>query len=130
MNQKNKLIATDQAIADAQRAIQDNRVETARETSDKIVETAEETNNKLKADAEKAKEFAKTTLANYVSTIDGTLINIKRNVEYNLKEIDKLTNLPAKVKAEEKKKVEDSYSGNGIGKGELDVVKTVLKKWL
>ena len=122
---KNKLIATDQAIADAERAIQDNRVESARETSDKLVETAEETNNKLKANAEKAKEFAKTTLANYASNVDVSLANIKRNQEYFLKELDKRTDLSAKDKAVEKKKVEDSYSG--IGKGELDVVETALR---
>lgn len=124
---KNKLIATEQAIADAQRAIQDNKVEAARETSDEIVETAEETNNKLKANAEKAKEFAKTTLSNYISNVDASLANIKRNVEYNLKEIDKLTNLPAKVRAEEKKEVEDSFSVEGLGTGELKVVETVLR---
>lgn len=124
---KNKLIATDQAIADAQRAIQDNRVETARETSDKIVETAEETNNRLKDNAEKAKSFAKTTLSNYISNVDASLANIKRNVEYNLKEIDKLTNLPAKVRAEEKKEVEDSFSVAGLGTGELEVVETVIR---
>ena len=122
---KNKLVATEQAIADAERAIQDNRVESARETSDKLVETAEETNNKLKANAEKAKEFAKTTLANYASNVDVSLANIKRNQEYFLKEIDKKTNLSAKDKAVEKKKVEDSY--NGIGKGELDVVETAIR---
>ena len=122
---KNKLIATDQAIADAQRAIQDNKVETARETSDKIVETSENLNNKLKANAEKAKEFAKTTLSNYASNVDVSLANIKRNQEYFLKELDKRTDLSAKVKAVEKKKVEDSY--NGIGKGELNVVETALR---
>lgn len=127
---KNKLIATDQAIADAQRAIQDNRVESARETSDKILETSEELNNKLKADAEKAKEFAKTTLANYVSSIDTTIANIKRNVEYNLKGIDGLTNLPAKDKAKDKKEVEDSFSVpglEGLGTGEFKVVETILR---
>ena len=124
---KNKLIATDQAIADAQRAIQDNKVEAARETSDKIVETAEETNNKLKANAEKAKEFAKTTLSNYVSNVDASLANIKRNVEHNLKQIDNLTNLSAKDKAVEKKEVEDSFSVPGLGTGELEVVETVLR---
>lgn len=123
---KNKLVATEQSIADAQRAIQDNRVEAARETSDKILGTSEELNTRLKEDAEKAKSFAKTTLANYVSSIDGTLINIKRNVEYNLKEVDKLTNLSEKVKAEKKKEVEDSFSVPGLGKGEFEVVKKVL----
>lgn len=122
---KNKLVATEQSIADAQRAIQDNRVESARETSDKLVETAEETNNKLKANAEKAKEFAKTTLSNYASNVDVSLANIKRNQEYFLKEIDNSTNLSAKDKAVEKKKVEDSYSG--IGTRELDVVETALR---
>lgn len=124
---KNKLIATEQSIADAQRAIQDNKVESARETSDKLVETAEETNNKLKANAEKAKEFAKTTLSNYVSSTDTTIVNIKRNVEHNLKQIDNLTNLPAKVRAVEKKKVEDSFSVEGLGTGELKVVENVLR---
>lgn len=123
---KNKLIATDQAIADAQRAIQDNRVESARETSDKILETSEELNTRLKDNAEKAKEFAKTTLANYVSSIDTTLVNIKRNVEHRLKEVDKLTNLSAKDKAVEKKEEEDSFSVPGLGKGEFEVVKKVL----
>lgn len=124
---KNKLIATDQAIADAQRAIQDNRVESARETSDKLVETSENLNNKLKDNAEKAKEFAKTTLSNYVSNVDAALANIKRNQEYFLKEIDNLTNLSAKDKAVEKKEVEDSFSVPSLGTGELEVVETVLK---
>lgn len=124
---KNKLVATEQSIADAQRAIQDNRVESARETSDKILETSEETNNKLKANAEKAKEFAKTTLSNYASNVDVSLANIKRNQEYFLKEIDNLTNLSAKDKAVEKKKVEDSFSVPSLGTGELEVVETVLR---
>lgn len=124
---KNKLVATEQSIADAQRAIQDNRVESARETSDKILETSEELNNKLRDNAEKAKSFAKTTLANYVSNIDATLVNIKRNVEHNLKQVDKLVNLSAKDKAVEKKEVEDSFSVPGLGTGEHEVVETVLR---
>lgn len=124
---KNKLVATEQAIADAQRAIQDNKVESARETSDKILETSEELNNKLRDNAEKAKSFAKTTLANYVSSIDTTIVNIKRNIEHNLKQVDNLTNLSEKVKAEKKKEVEDSFSVPGLGTGELEVVETVLR---
>ena len=129
---KNKLIATDQAIADAQRAILDNKVEAARETSDKIVETAEETNNKLKANAEKAKEFAKSTLANYASNVDLTLNNIQTNVEYNLKAINKLTSWTEESRAKAKKGVEDSFSVPGLEvdgkevKSELKVVETVL----
>ena len=131
---KNKLVKTDQDIADAKSAIKGNEVEAAQETSDKLVAISDETNAKLKENAEKAKEFAKSTLANYASNIDLTLTNIKTNVEYNLKEIDKLTNLSEKDKAKEKNTVENKYKVPGFevdGKeveGEFKVVKAVLAK--
>ena len=90
---KNKIVKTKQDIADAKRAISDNEVEAAQETSDKLVGISDSTNAQLKENAEKAKEFAKSTLANYASNVDLTLNNIKTNVEYNLKSIEKLTNL-------------------------------------
>ena len=131
---KNKIVQTDQDIADAQKAIEDNKVEAAQETSDKLVGISDSTNTQLKENAEKAKEFAKATLANYASNIDLTLTNIKTNVEYNLKEIDKLTNLSEKEKAKEKNTVENKYKVPGFevdGKeveGELEIVKAVLAK--
>lgn len=131
---KNKIVKTEQSIADAERAINDNKVEAAQETSDKLVGISDSTNAQLKENAEKAKEFAKATLANYASNIDLTLTNIKTNVEYNLKEIDKLTNLSEKDKAKEKNTVENKYKVPGFkvdGKeveGELEVVKAVLAK--
>ena len=129
---KNKIVKTDQEIADANRAIEDNKVEAAQETSDKLVGISDSTNTQLKENAEKAKEFAKSTLANYASNIDITLSNIKTNVEYNLKSIDKLTNLSEKDKAKQQNTVEDKYKVKGLevdGKeveGELEVVETVL----
>ena len=131
---KTKLVQTEQAIADAQRAIEDNKVEAAQETSDKLVEISDSTNAQLKENAEKAKEFAKATLANYVSNIDLNLNNIKNNVEYNLKEIDKLINLSEKDKAKEQKKAEDTFKVEGIEvdgeevKGELEVVEAVISQ--
>lgn len=130
---KNKLVQTNQEIADAERAIQDNKVEAAQETSDKLVGISDSTNAQLKENAEKAKEFAKATLASYSSNVDLSLTNIKTNVEYNLKAIDKLTNLSEKDKAKEKNTVEDKYKAPGFevdGKeveGELEVVETVLR---
>ena len=130
----NKIVKTEQDIADAQRAIEDNKVEAAQETSDKLVAISDSTNAQLKENAEKAKEFAKATLANYVSNIDLTLTNIKTNVEYNLKALDKITNLSEKDKAKEKNTVENKYKVPGLevdGKeveGELEVVKAVLAK--
>lgn len=129
---KNKLVETEQAIADAQRAINDNKVEAAQETSDKLVGISDETNARLKENAEKAKEFAKSTLANYVSNIDLTLTNLKSNVEYELKQVDKLTNLSEKDKAKKQKGTEDTFKIDGLevdGKeveGELEIVETVL----
>ena len=129
-----KIVQTDQDIADAERAINDNKVEAAQETSDKLVGISDSTNAQLKENAEKAKEFAKSTLANYASNIDLTLTNIKTNVEYNLKTLDKLTNLSEKDKAKEKNTVENKYKVPGFevdGKeveGELEVVKAVLAK--
>lgn len=129
---KNKKLKTEQEIADADRAIEDNKVEAAQETSDKLVGISDSTNTKLKENAEKAKEFAKSTLASYASNVDLSLTNIQKNVEYNLKEIDKLTNLSEKDKAKEKNTVENKYKVPGLevdGKeieGELEVVKTVL----
>lgn len=131
---KNKIVKTDQEIADAQRAIEDNKVEAAQETSDKLVGISDSTNAQLKENAEKAKEFAKSTLANYVSNIDLNLNNIKNNVEYDLKEIDKLINLSEKDKAKEQKKVEDKYKVEGLeidGKeveGELEIVEAVISQ--
>lgn len=99
-----------------------------------MVAISDSTNAQLKENAEKAKEFAKSTLANYASNIDLTLTNIKTNVEYNLKEIDKITNLSEKDKAKEKNTVENKYKVPGLefdGKeveGELEVVKAVLAK--
>lgn len=129
-----KIVETDQAIADAERAINDNKVEAAQETSDKLVGISDSTNTQLKENAEKAKEFAKATLANYVSNIDLNLNNIKNNVEYNLKEIDKLINLSEKDKAKEQKKAEDTFKVEGIEvdgeevKGELEVVEAVISQ--
>ena len=129
---KNKLVKTKQDIEDARSAITGNEVEAAQETSDKLVRISDETNAQLKENAEKAKEFAKSTLANYASNIDLTLTNIKGNVEYNLKALDKITNLSEKDKAKEKNTVENKYKAPGIevdGKeveGELEVVKAVL----
>lgn len=129
---KNKLVETEQAIADAQRAINDNKVEAAQETSDKLVGISDSTNAQLKENAEKAKEFAKSTLANYASNIDATLTNIQKNVEYNLKTIDKIPFLSEGTKAKQQKGVEDKFKVEGLvadGKeieGELNVVETVL----
>ena len=130
----NKIVKTKQDIEDAKRAIKDNEVEAAQETSDKLVGISDSTNAQLKENAEKAKEFAKATLANYVSNIDLNLNNIKNNVEYNLKEIDKLINLSEKDKAKEQKKAEDTFKVEGIkvdGKeveGELEVVEAVISQ--
>lgn len=127
-----KIVETDQEIADAQRAIEDNKVEAAQETSDKLVGISDSTNAQLKENAEKAKEFAKSTLANYVSNIDLTLTNLKSNVEYELKQVDKLTNLSEKDKAKKQKGTEDTFKIDGLevdGKeveGELEIVETVL----
>lgn len=129
---KNKKVKTEQEIADAQRAIKDNEVEAAQETSDKLVGISDSTNAQLKENAEKAKEFAKSTLANYVSNIDLTLTNLKSNVEYELKQVDKLTNLSEKDKAKKQKGTEDTFKIDGLevdGKeveGELEIVETVL----
>lgn len=131
---KNKIVKTGQEIEDAKRAITDNEVEAAQETSDKLVGISDSTNAQLKENAEKAKEFAKSTLASYASNIDLTLTNIKTNVEYNLKALDKITNLSEKDKAKEKNTVENKYKVPGLevdGKeveGELEVVKAVLAK--
>ena len=111
---KNKIVKTDQDIADAKRAIQDNEVEAAQETSDKLVGISDSTNTQLKENAEKAKEFAKSTLANYVSNIDLTLTNLKSNVEYELKQVDKLTNLSEKDKAKKQKGTEDTFKIDGL----------------
>ena len=129
---KNKIVKTEQDIADAKRAIQDNEVEAAQETSDKLVGISDSTNTQLKENAEKAKEFAKSTLANYVSNIDLTLTNLKSNVEYELKQVDKLTNLSEKDKAKKQKGTEDTFKIDGLevdGKeveGELEIVETVI----
>ena len=129
---KNKIVKTKQDIADAERAISDNEVEAAQETSDKLVGISDSTNAQLKENAEKAKEFAKSTLASYASNVDLTLNNIKTNVEYNLKSIEKLTNLSENAKAKQEKGVEDKYKVPGLeldGKeveGEVNVVKAVL----
>ena len=131
---KNKIVQTKQSIADANKAIKGNEVEAAQETSDKLVGISDSTNAKLKENAEKAKEFAKSTLASYASNIDLTLTNIKTNVEYNLKALDKITNLSEKDKAKEKNTFENKYKVPGLefdGKeveGELEVVKAVLAK--
>lgn len=131
---KNKIVQTEQDIEDAKRAINDNKVEAAQETSDKLVAISDSTNTKLKENAEKAKEFAKSTLANYVSNVDLNLNNIKNNVEYNLKEIDKLTNLSEKDKAKEKKNAEDTFKVEGLiidGKeveGEIEIVEAVISQ--
>lgn len=128
----NKIVKTEQEIADAKRAIQDNEVEAAQETSDKLVGISDSTNTQLKENAEKAKEFAKSTLANYVSNIDLTLTNLKSNVEYELKQVDKLTNLSEKDKAKKQKGTEDTFKIDGLevdGKeveGEFEIVETVL----
>lgn len=129
-----KIVQTEQSIADAERAINDNKVEAAQETSDKLVGISDETNARLKENAEKAKEFAKSTLANYVSNIDLNLNNIKNNVEYDLKEIDKMINLSEKDKAKKQKGVEDKYKVEGLeidGKeveGELEIVEAVISQ--
>ena len=129
---KNKIVKTKQDIADAESAITGNEVEAAQETSDKLVGISDSTNAKLKENAEKAKEFAKATLANYASNVDLTLNNIKTNVEYNLKTIDKLTSWTEESRAKAKKESEDKYKVPGLevdGKeveGELQVVETVL----
>ena len=127
-----KIVETDQAIADAESAINNNKVEAAQETSDKLVAISDSTNTQLKDNAEKAKEFAKSTLANYASNIDATLTNLKNNVEYELKQVDKLTNLSEKDKAKQQNTVEDKYKVPGLeidGKeveGEIEVVETLL----
>ena len=129
---KNKIVKTKQDIADAKRAISDNEVEAAQETSDKLVGISDSTNAQLKENAEKAKEFAKSTLASYASNVDLTLNNIKTNVEYNLKSFDKLTSWTEESRAKAKKKSEDKYQIPGLeldGKeveGELNVVEAVL----
>ena len=129
---KNKIVKTKQDIADAESAITGNEVEAAQETSDKLVGISDSTNTQLKENAEKAKEFAKATLANYASNVDLTLNNIKTNVEYNLKTIDKLTSWTEESRAKAKKESEDKYKVPGLevdGKeveGELQVVETVL----
>ena len=129
---KTKLVQTEQSIADAERAINDNKVEAAQETSDKLVGISDSTNTQLKENAEKAKEFAKSTLANYASNVDATLTNIKTNVEYNLKSIDKLTSWTEKSRAKAKKESEDKYKVPGLeldgkeAEGELQVVEAVL----
>lgn len=129
---KNKIVKTKQDIADAKRAISDNEVEAAQETSDKLVGISDSTNAQLKENAEKAKEFAKSTLANYASNVDLTLNNIKTNVEYNLKSFDKLTSWTEESRAKAKKKSEDKYQIPGLeldGKeveGEINVVEAVL----
>ena len=129
---KNKIVKTKQDIADAKRAISDNEVEAAQETSDKLVGISDSTNAQLKENAEKAKEFAKSTLASYASNVDLTLNNIKTNVEYNLKSFDKLTSWTEESRAKAKKKSEDKYQIPGLeldGKeveGEINVVEAVL----
>ena len=126
---KNKIVKTDQDIADAQRAIKDNEVEAAQETSDKLVGISDSTNTQLKENAEKAKEFAKSTLANYVSNIDLTITGIKSNIENKLKSIDDLIILSENQKAKEQKKVEDTFKiGSGEVKGEFKVVEKVLNQ--
>lgn len=126
---KNKLVETEQAIADAQRAINDNKVEAAQETSDKLVGISDETNARLKENAEKAKEFAKSTLANYVSNIDLTITGIKSNVENELDSIDRLINLSEKDKAKLQKNTEDTFKIDGEEiEGEFKVVKAVLDR--
>ena len=130
----NKIVQTGQDIADAESAIENNKVEAAQETSDKLVRISDDTNARLKENAEKAKEFAKATLANYASNVDLSLTNIKGSVEYNFKALDKITNLSEKDKAKEQKTIEDKYKVPGFefnGKeveGELNVVKAVLGK--
>ena len=129
---KNKIVKTKQEIADAEGAITGNAVEAAQETSDKLVAISDSTNARLKENAEKAKEFAKSTLANYASNIDLTLTNIKTNVEYELKQVDDLKFLSEKQNAKLKKGAEDMFSIEGLEvdgeevKGELEVVETVL----
>ena len=127
-----KIVETKQAIEDAKGAIKGNEVEAAQETSDKLVGISDETNARLKENAEKAKEFAKTTLANYASNIDLTLTNIKKDVEYELGQVDDLTFLSEKQNAKLKKGAEDMFSIEGLVadgeevKGELEVVETVI----
>lgn len=126
---KNKLVETEQAIADAQRAINDNKVEAAQETSDKLVGISDSTNAQLKENAEKAKEFAKSTLANYASNIDLTITGIKSNVENELDSIDRLINLSEKDKAKLQKNTEDTFKIDGEEiEGEFKVVKAVLDR--
>ena len=126
---KNKIVKTDQEIADAERAINDNKVEAAQETSDKLVGISDSTNAQLKENAQKAKEFAKSTLANYVSNIDLTITGIKSNIENKLKSIDDLMILSEDQKAKEQKKVEDKFKiGSGEVEGEFKVVEKVLNQ--
>ena len=126
---KNKIVQTDQNIADAQKAINDNKVEAAQETSDKLVGISDSTNTQLKENAEKAKEFAKATLANYVSNIDLTITGIKSNIENKLKTIDDLMILSEDQKAKQQKSVEDTFKINGEGvEGEFKVVEKVLNR--
>ena len=127
---KNKLVQTEQAIADAERAINDNKVEAAQETSDKLVGISDSTNTQLKENAEKAKEFAKSTLANFVSNIDLTITGIKSNVENKLKSIDDLMILSEEQKAKQQKTVEDTFKiGDEEVKGEFKVVKKALDNY-
>lgn len=130
LNELNKkIVETDQAIADAQRAIEDNKVEAAQETSDKLVGISDSTNTQLKENAEKAKEFAKSTLANYASNIDVTITGIKSNVENELDSIDRLINLSEKDKAKLQKNTEDTFKIDGEEiEGEFKVVKSVLDR--
>lgn len=124
-----KIVQTDQDIADAERAINDNKVEAAQETSDKLVGISDSTNAQLKENAEKAKEFAKSTLANYVSNIDLTITGIKSNIENKLKTIDDLTILSENQKAKQQKTVEDTFKINGEEvEGEFKVVEKVLNR--
>lgn len=131
---KNKLAQTEQAIEDARSAITSNEVEAAQETSDKLVGISDSTNTQLKENAEKAKEFAKSTLANYVSNIDLTITGIKSNIENKLKTIDDLMILSEDQKAKQQKSVEDTFKIPGIkvdGKeveGEFKVVEKVLNQ--
>lgn len=130
LNELNKkIVETDQAIADAERAIEDNKVEAAQETSDKLVGISDSTNTQLKENAEKAKEFAKSTLANYASNIDVTITGIKSNVENELDSIDRLINLSEKDKAKLQKNTEDTFKIDGEEiEGEFKVVKSVLDR--
>ena len=94
-----------------------------------MVGISDSTNAQLKENAEKAKEFAKSTLANYVSNIDLTITGIKSNIENKLKSIDDLIILSDNQKAKEQKKVEDTFKINGEGvEGEFKVVEKVLNR--